>query len=147
MYWIQLCSMGCWTQSWNLSSSSELSLVCFSAWLLWSSFLACVFCSTESFISTCFFPWSSHLFLFFFFCSQNYNKKLWNWVLINIGPVSNCLFSACLYGFVHVCQLVCLCLQPNMPCTISTPVLQQKHFSPDIYSCTQFCLAFRVAAE
>lgn len=72
------------------------------------------------------FLWCSHLF-FFFFCSQKYKntkKKLWNRVLINLGPVSNCPFSDCLVGFVHVFFLVCPCLKFFMSCNIFT--LAQK---------------------
>lgn len=81
--------------------------------LVMSSFLACFSCvqlnHLISLVSFC--DPHSFFLLFFFFCSQKYNKKLWNWVLINLGPVSNCPFSACLCGFVHVCQFVCPCLR------------------------------------
>lgn len=131
-----------WLQLWNFNDGGWVSLdyllhgycdVIFSCML--------IFCSTDPFNFTCFFMWSSHFFCFFFFCSQKYNKKLWNWVLINLGPVSNCPFSACLYGFVHVCQFVCPCLR-LWTCHAPSPRLysnnNKKHSFPYYnHSCIQ----------
>ena len=94
-----------------------LSVLC--AWLL--SLMAC-YCMLNDFL--CWHPfkrsfflhvsflWSSHIFLFL--CSQNKKsiKKLWNWVLINLGPVSNRPFSACLHGVCAFARVfVCVCVQ------------------------------------
>lgn len=104
-------------------------------------------CSTESFNFTCFFLWSSHfVFFFFFFCSQKYNKKLWNWVLINLGPVSNCPFSACLCGFVHVCKFVCSCLK-LWSCHAPFPHLYSNFFSWQLYSCIQCCFGIKISTD
>ena len=105
-----------------------------------SSFLACFsFVKLNHLISLVSFC-EPHTFLFFFFCSQKYNKKLWNWVLINLGPVSNCPFSACLSGFVHVCQFVCPCLR-LWTCHAPSPCLYNKKL---FFWLTAFILAFSV---
>lgn len=106
--------------------------------IVMSSFLACLsYVQLNHLISLVSFCDPHTLFLFFFFCSQKNNKKLWNWVLINLGPVSNCPFSACLYGFVHVCQFVCPCLR-LWTCHASFPHIY------NIYFLTTFFLAFNV---
>lgn len=107
--------------------------------IVMSSFLACFsYVQLNHLISLVSFCDPHTLFLFFFFCSQKYNKKLWNWVLINLGPVSNCPFSACLYGFVHVCQFVCPCLR-LWTCHASFP-----HLYIHIFFLTTLMLAFSV---